>query len=153
MLDYFISYSTHDQEFADRIHLELKNHGLNGFIASTSLRPGQPWPQEIIDNLKQSSWVIFLASEAACQSSWVQQELGIAIGASKRLVPIVWDMDPSKLPGWVSHNHAINLKDATVEQLKARMATIAEEIKEEKIQGWIILGGLIVALMLLGKNG
>jgi len=46
---------------------------------------------------KASSWVVFLASSAACQSPYVQQELEMAIGANKKLVPIIWEISPSAL--------------------------------------------------------
>jgi len=69
------------------------------FIASVSLKPGDDWGKEIRRNLLKSRCVIFLASMRACESSFVQQELGMALGASKKVIPIVWDIAPSDLPG------------------------------------------------------
>jgi TIR domain-containing protein len=152
MPDCFISYSTKDQKLAEFVRAELQQHGLSVFMAQASLKPGQQWSDEIRANLKASDWVLFLASSAACESPWVQQELGMAIGASKRLIPTVWDLDPSNLPGWVSEKQALNLRGASVEQLKARMAAIARSIKQEKAQGWLILGAIVFGLMVVGDN-
>jgi TIR domain len=99
MPDCFISYSSKDQQKADFIHSELTRHGLNVFMASVSLPPGTHWSPQVLSNLQQSPWVIFLASKAACSSVYVQQELGVALGANKKLIPIVWDIPLSDLPG------------------------------------------------------
>lgn len=99
MADVFISYSSSDEGFARFLHRHLTGEGLTVFLASVSLAPGQRWPQEILNALGSSTWVLFLASRAACASPWVQQELGAAVVTQKKLVPIVWDMPPSQLPG------------------------------------------------------
>ena len=67
-----------------------------------SLQPGQDWHATIRANLQQSRWVFVLASRAACKSIFVQQEIGGAILGDKTIVPVVWDMPPSELPGWLS---------------------------------------------------
>lgn len=152
MPDCFISYSTQDQRLAQFICNELTQHGLTVFVARASLVPGQQWSDVIRANLKSSDWVLFLASRAACQSPWVQQELGMALGASKRLIPIIWDLDPSALPGWVREKQALNLNGASVEQLKDRMAKIAESVKQEKAKGWLILGAIVFGLFAVGEK-
>ncbi len=144
--------NTNDQKLADFICAELQQHGLSVFMAKASLAPGQQWSETIRANLKASDWVLFLASRAACESPWVQQELGMAIGASKRLIPIVWDLDPSRLPGWVSEKQALNLRGASVEQLKDRMAKIAQSVKQEKAKAWLILGAIVFGLMAVGDS-
>src|SRR5258708_26993541 len=107
MPDVFISHSSVDGEFANFLHRHLTGEGLTVFLASVSLAPGQRWPQEILNALNASNWVLFLASRTACASPWVQQELGAALMSQKKLVPIVWDMPPSQLPGWVGHIQAL----------------------------------------------
>src|SRR5260370_40059547 len=100
MPDCFISYSSQDQELANFVHSELSRPGVNAFMASASLQPGQHWSAEILNNLRGSNWVILLASRAACSSAFVNQEIGGALLDSKRLIPIIWDIDPNELPGW-----------------------------------------------------
>src|SRR5215213_336592 len=101
MPDCFISYSSNDQLLANFIHSELTRQNLSVFMASVSLRLGEDWTEAIKANLKASSWVILLASRAACQSAFVLQETGMALATDKRLIPILWDINPSELPGWV----------------------------------------------------
>jgi len=148
MPDCFISYSNQDQKLADFVCTELKQHGVDVFMATVSLKPGDQWSETIRINLKTSNWIIFLASRAACASAYVQQELGMAMGDLKRIIPIVWDMDPSQLPGWTNQAHAINLRGMTLENGKAKMASIANNIKNEKTKGFLIFGTIIFGLLM-----
>ena len=152
MPDIFISYSNRDQKFADFVHRHLALEGLDVFMASASLRPGSQWSPEIKANLITCSWVLFLASKAACQSAYVQQELGMALGANKRIVPIVWDIDPSQLPGWMKQFHALNLRNTTPMQIQSSIAAIARRIKSDKLQGQIIGAMLLAGLVYLATR-
>lgn len=150
MPDCFISYSSHDEQLASFIYSELESHEIDVFMAAVSLSPGEDWSPKIRQNLALSSWVIFLASRAGSQSPFVQQELGMALGANKTLVPIVWDMPPEELPGWISEKHAIDLRGAALPDVKSRVAEIADSVKAEKRKGWLILGSVILGLFALG---
>lgn len=153
MPDVFISHSSADDGFARFLHRHLTGEGLSVFLAPVSLAPGQRWPQEILNALNGSSWVLFLASRAACASPWVQQELGAALVTQKKLVPIVWDMPPSQLPGWVSHFQALNLAGASSAEVQAQISGIAERIKSDKARGLLIAGLLLAGLFVFGSKG
>ena len=152
MPDIFISYSTADERVAQFLHQHLSGEGMQVFLASASLRPGQQWGQEILNALRSSSWVLFLASRAACASPWVQQELGAALISQKKLVPIVWDMLPADLPGWIKNYQALNLAGASMEQVKSQMTAIANTIKSDKAQGLVVVGMLVAALFAFGSK-
>jgi len=79
------------------------------------------------------------------------QEMGVAIGANKKLVPIVWDVLPEELPGWMKEYQAVNLGGANQEEALAAIERISEAIKSEKKNGVIILGLLVAGLMLFGR--
>lgn len=148
MTDCFISYTKADEHLAEYVAEHLIADGISVFLACTSVRPGATWTEEVWDNLRTSSWVIFLASKKACKSAFVQQELGYAIGAKKRIVPVVWDIDPSKLPGWVIKHHAIDLRSCGgVQGLKAHIGSIAKAINATKSLGLLIIGAVFVGLL------
>jgi hypothetical protein len=74
MPDVFISHFSADRQFAEFLHRHLTTEGQSVFLAPISVVvPGQQWPQEILDALGTSNWVLFLGSRAACTSPWVQQ--------------------------------------------------------------------------------
>lgn len=150
-MDVFISHAQADLPLAEYLHRHLKQEGLDAYLASISMSPGEHWKQAILDNLRSSTWVICLASRAACESRWVMQEMGIAIGANKKLVPIVWDISPNELPGWMQQYQAVNLGGASQEEAKAAIMRVADTIKSEKQKGLAILGLIVAGLMLFGK--
>ena len=144
MPDVFISYSNQDEAFANFLYKHLTQEGLDVFLASVSIEPGQTWTDQIFENLKRAPWVLFLASKAASSSQYVQQELGAAFAQRKKVVPIIWDMEPSELPGWSDRLQALNLAGASFEQVRHQIGKIADRIKADKRGGYII-GGLLVA--------
>ena len=152
MADVFISYATADQRLAELVRGELQSHGVSAFLATADLRPGQEWTDTIWQNLNTALWVLFLASGAACESPYVQQELGGALHGRKEVIPVVWDMDPSSLPGWTNRYQALDLRGGTLGDLKMHMATIAERIKAKRTQGYVIAGALVVGLLLLASG-
>lgn len=150
MSDCFISYSSRDVEFAKGIQAELTRHDVSAFLAAISVEPGERWSTKIRTNLDLSNWVIFLASRAAVQSTWVQQELGMALHGGKTLIPVVWDLRPEELPGWVRDYQALDLAGKTPEQIRADFLKIAERIKAKKKQGMLVLASLVGAFLLFG---
>ena len=96
--------------------------------------------------------MILLGSRHAASSAFVNQEIGSALLSSKRVVPIVWDMSPSELPGWTSGLQAVDLRGSTVIALQQQVENIAIRIKQEKAQGLLIVGAVILGLFALGSG-
>ena len=150
MPDIFISFSHHDEQLATFLYHHLMQEKLNVFLAPISIKPGERWGQEILNNLKNSSWIIFLASKNACVSPYVQQELGAALITNKKIVPIVWDMDPSELPGWINQFQAMDLRFVkTIDEVREKISSIAQEVKADKQKGELLVGLLIAGLIFL----
>jgi len=147
MPDIFVSYSVKDKEIAEFMYKHLTDEGLNVFKAPLSISPGERWDETILKNLKTSPWVLFLASKAGCTSPIVQQEVGIALGTQKNLVPIVWDMNPSELPGWVRNVQALDLRNTTLLDASEQVLKIAKRIKADKFIGYLIAGLVIAAIL------
>ena len=86
----FISYSDQDEPIAEFIYNEICRLNFTAYKAKVSLEPGEKWSHRTLNKLKNSEWVIFLASRKACSSTVKNPEVGDALLASKNLVPIVW---------------------------------------------------------------
>jgi hypothetical protein len=151
MPDCFISYASCDQPLANYVHHQLGLQGISAFMASISLQPGDHWSASVRQNLAGSKWVILLASREACASPWVQQEIGMALCGSKRLVSIVWEFPPNELPGWAAESQAIDLRGKTVAELHDRIGAIATSIKQSQQQGLVILGAVLLGLWAFSK--
>lgn len=152
MPDIFISHSTRDTAFAESIHRFMENQGVSVFRAPFSIAPGQNWTAQIKENLKNSKIVLFLASEAACNSPFVQQELGGAFFADKRIVPVVWEIAPEQLPGWISQSQAVDISNKTVDEIRAAFSAIAGRIRIDKRNALIAAAALIAGFLLLSQG-
>ena len=152
MPDCFISFSTSDRQLAEFIKGELATHGISTFLAPADLQPGEDWSDAIWNSLRTSRWVLFLASRAGCASPYVQQELGHALGSAKKLIPIVWDMNPAELPGWTKRYQALDLRGASISKLRDQMAHIAGSIRAEQRQALFICGALVLGVLLLSRD-
>jgi hypothetical protein len=150
MPDVFISYSSKDEKMAQFLRSHLQQQEVSVFMASMSLQLGQHWSAQILSNLKTSSWVLFLASREACQSPYVQQEVGAALVQQKKLVPIIWEIDPSELPGWAKQYQALNLAGVrTLDEIRIQINVIAQKIKSDKAVAVAILGAIVLGILSL----
>jgi len=153
MAKVFISYSVKDEPFAKRMYNALSSLGVSTFLAGISLKPGSNWTEEILNNLKLSQWVLFLASKAACQSPAVQQELGASLIQGKIIIPIIWDISAEELPGWIRRYQAVDISSGNVEALKGVISSIAEKVKSDKFIGGLIVAALVIAFIyILSKS-
>lgn len=151
MADVFISHAATDLPLAEFLHRHLTQEGLSVYLASVSMPPGERWMPQIMDNLRGSTWVLCLASRAACASPWVMQEMGAAVAGNKKLVPIIWDLPPDSLPGWMKQYQAVNLAGIGQEDAMLAIGRVAEAIKTEKQKGLVILGLILAGLVAFGK--
>ena len=145
MAKVFISYSTQDENVAQQLYTALSQVGAEPFLASVSIKPGTNWTNEIFDNLNSSQWVFFIATKSSCSSAAVQQELGVSLSQNKKIIPILIDISPEELPGWVGKHQAIDArKDAG--HLRATIDAIGQRVKDDQFLSGVMLGGLAVAL-------
>ncbi len=151
MADVFISHAAADLPFAQFLHRHLTQEGLSVYLASVSMPPGERWMPHIMDNLRGATWVLCLASRAACSSPWVLQEMGAAVANNKKLIPIIWDQSSESLPGWMKQYQAVNLAGKSQGEAMASFVRISEHIKAEKQKGAMILGLLMAGLVVFAK--
>ena len=146
MAQVFISYADEDRPFAEFVHTCLTREGLRVFTAAISLEPGARWDQRIIDALKSSAVVFYLASDAANASSYVQQELGAAVSAGKNVIPIIWKTKPESLPGFLRNIQALDLRHHSPEEYAAKLGEIANRIRTREMNQSIavLIGGVLL---------
>jgi hypothetical protein len=71
----FISYSTKDQEFAERLHADLQNKGVRCWFAPHDLRIGDKILDEIDAAIRLRDRVLLILSEHSIKSDWVEDEV------------------------------------------------------------------------------
>ena len=146
MPDVFISYSTIDERFARAVQATFAQHGLSAFLACTSLKPGEVWADKIRTELQASPTLICLMSKAASTSAFVNQEFGMAIHGQKTIIPVVWDMDPADLPGWLGKYQALDLRNCTMADYAVKLNAVAAQLRSKRDKQQLLLMGGLVAL-------
>lgn len=148
MPNVFISYSTKDQGLADFVFRHLRAENIDVFMAAASLRPGEDWTEAIKSNLRNSKTIITLASKAAMASPFVMLEAGGAMFLEgKQIIPVIWDMEPTELPNWLSRYQALDLRKLPhSEALVAELKQVADKIKRDQLIGLGVLGAILFVI-------
>ena len=84
----FISYSTRDQEYANKVHDTLTKHGINSWIATNEIHGGQSFAEEITDAIQNCKVFCLVLSQNSDQSPHVSNETSLAFSARKTIIPI-----------------------------------------------------------------
>jgi uncharacterized protein YjbI with pentapeptide repeats len=74
----FISYSTKDQDFADRIHADLQNKGVRCWFAPLDMPIGAKIRDEIDAAIRLRDKLLLILSEHSIKSDWVEDEVDAA---------------------------------------------------------------------------
>jgi hypothetical protein len=79
----FISYSTKDQEFADRLHADLQNKGVRCWFAPHDIQAGKYTIDQIDKAIRMHERLLLILSRKSMKSKWVETEI---VEARKREV-------------------------------------------------------------------
>ena len=74
----FISYSTRDQSFADRLHADFQNQGVRCWFAVHDIVAGKKLHDQIDEAIKVYDRLLLILSEASMASEWVKTEIANA---------------------------------------------------------------------------
>lgn len=127
----FISHSSFDKDFATKLAATLRDEAVSPWIDKEQILAGDDVLEGIGEGLQKMDLLIFLVSNKALQSPWVNRELKFAarreIEEKQVLVlPFIIDGTPSQsLPWFLQHSLAIRVTPDD-----AGVATILSSIKE-----------------------
>ena len=71
----FISHSTADKAFADRLHADLQAKGVRCWYAPHDMKGGKKIHDQIGDAIRQHEKLLLILSESSINSEWVKQEI------------------------------------------------------------------------------
>lgn len=95
----FISHKAEDKVLATEIKAELAIYGIASFVAHEDIEPLKEWEIEIERALFSMDILIALLTEQFSDSNWTDQEIGVAIGREKPIIPVRIGKDPYGLIG------------------------------------------------------
>lgn len=80
----FISYAKEDKSFAEKLYIDLQQAGVEPWIDSLDLIPGQPWDRAIRKAIGDSSYFIaVLSSRSVGKKGYVQKEIRHALAIAE----------------------------------------------------------------------
>jgi uncharacterized protein YjbI with pentapeptide repeats len=74
----FISYSTRDQEFADRLYADLQKKGVRCWFAPHDIKGGRKIHEQLDEAIRLHDKLLLILSEHSMSSTWVGTEIGNA---------------------------------------------------------------------------
>ncbi len=74
----FISYSTKDQAFAERLHADLQAKGVRCWFAPEEMKGGRKLHEQIDEAIRMHDKLLLILSENSMSSEWVGTEIGNA---------------------------------------------------------------------------
>ena len=153
MFKVFVSYSTADIKNVDDLKSQISDTGVDVYVADRSVQPGQNLPDEIKQAITDCDVFILLWSPTAKTSGWVPQEIGIALGLGKQIIPLMLE-EGEPLTGFITDIKYIKVyEDKHLAFEKARemvLDGVAKKRKEgEKQQQnealfFIAIGGVLL---------
>lgn len=102
----FISYSSKNQLFADRLYADLQSSGVRCWLASEDLKIGEKMRLAIDQSIRFHDKLLLILSRHSIASDWVEQEVETALDRERResrtiLFPIRLDNTVLKIDaGW-----------------------------------------------------
>jgi hypothetical protein len=100
----FLSHSSGDHEFVERLGSTLRSHGLPVWYSATSIVGAQEWHDEIGAALARCDWFVVVLSPRSVESMWVQRELIFALRQNRfqrRIVPVLLEPCNIEQLSWV----------------------------------------------------
>jgi uncharacterized protein YjbI with pentapeptide repeats len=85
----FISYSSIDQEFAERFHADLQNKGVRCWFAPEDMKIGDKIRVRIDESIRIYDKLLLVLSEHSVESNWVEFEVETALSKETKGKPTV----------------------------------------------------------------
>ncbi len=71
----FISYSSKDQKFADRVNADLQNNSVRCWFAPHDIQGGKKLHEQIDEAIRVHERLLLILSEHSITSEWVKTEI------------------------------------------------------------------------------
>ena len=127
----FISHLTKDKIAARNLKICMKEYGIDCFVAHEDIRISREWEIEIENALFSMDALCAIVTPDFRNSDWCDQEVGIALGQKKAVLPISKEMMPY---GFSGKYQALKSAGKNANEIaKALWLVITENIKTRQI--------------------
>jgi hypothetical protein len=153
---------------------QLQTTGIHCYFAERDVRPGGPLPAKIAEAIEDSNSVVAFLTEGGTASAFVNQEVGLALGRLKPIVPVVEkgllapgflagvefieldrsDPQPAiqRLTAYLSAQHSRHLEMRAMEAERALSAAQQRASTAEAVAVAALLALIIIGLLALASS-
>jgi hypothetical protein len=128
----FISYSSTNEEIADKIVENVESLGIKCWISHRDILPSEPYARAILEAINHCQICIVLFSKTANKSHHVRREIELAVSHNHRLLPIrIEDIEPTgSMKYYLSSTHWLNAFQPSIEANLERVGEIVKALVE-----------------------
>jgi hypothetical protein len=118
----FVSHSTADKRLARTLCAKIEAMGLTTFRDDRDISAGSKIAEEIVAAMRRSGEVVVLVTPVSVTRFWVAMEVGMAVYAGRRLVPVFHRISPDQVPGVLRERRGYDMCDieAYLKDLRSR---------------------------------
>lgn len=131
----FISHLVVHKVSVKRLKQELEKWGISAFVAHTDIEPTREWQLEIEAALFSMDALLAVLMPGFKESNWTDQEIGVAIGLRKLIIPARRGLDPY---GFIGKYQGFQADGRTVGQVAEDVVKIL--LRNEKTRAQIVRG-------------
>ena len=110
----FVSHLSSFKERTGRLQISLRRFSISAFVAHVDIEPTKEWQDEIEAALFSMDALAAILMPGFKESSWTDQEVGVAIGRDVLIVPIMRGSTPH---GFIGKFQGLNAMGKTVDQV------------------------------------
>jgi hypothetical protein len=150
----FVSYATADLAIVDKLREFFAEAEISVFAAEYNVVPGSPLSPTIEKAIRDCDLFLLLWSSRSRASDWVGQEIGLAKGQKKTILPVVLEPD-LQLPGFISdlkYLAAHKNPERALAWLKKNIFSRAAAKDKQEGLVWLGLGAGLVWLLSQGDQ-
>lgn len=129
----FISYSTKDSEFVERLSIELVKERIHVWLDKWEMQPGDSLIDKIQSALTESSYLLVVLSKNSIDSEWCKKELNAGLMREldeKKVVVIPILLDDCKIPLLLKEKVYANFRNDFNEGLKSLLRPLSKFFSE-----------------------
>jgi len=104
----FISHSSKNETFIKKLKQYFPKVDYVTWVSFENIKPGADFDETILQNLRDSKFIIFILTKEAIKSVYVNQEIGYSLALkNKEIVPVIENFN--ELPGFLGRKNALKL--------------------------------------------
>ncbi|MEO1660095.1 MAG: toll/interleukin-1 receptor domain-containing protein [Pseudomonadota bacterium] len=127
----FISHISKDKQIALKLSRALAGYDINGFVAHENIHPTALWEDEILKALNTMDALVAVHTKGFSESTWTQQEIGVALGRGMKVISFKMGEDPT---GFLSRRQALARRNRNAEEIAAQISQLLFEDERTKIK-------------------